>query len=97
MFQGQEPAPWPDPSNEQFLVWTLTAPAGSAQRILQHLLPGPRPELCYDLTFIQSGQLPLVGECRGSALIGREDPIVATPALLCHKDPAPRSKGGYFA
>ena len=36
----------------------------------------------------QCGPLSLVEECRGLALIGREDHSVAPPALLCHKEPA---------
>ena len=43
----------------------------------------------------QSGPLSLVEECRGSALIGRELHSVATPALLCHKEPALESKAPY--
>ena len=38
----------------------------------------------------QRGPLSLVEECRGLALIGRELHSVATPALLCHKEPARR-------
>ena len=38
----------------------------------------------------QPGPLSLVEECRGLALIGREDHSDATPALLCHKEPARR-------
>ena len=38
----------------------------------------------------QCGPLSFVEECRGSALIGRELHSVATPALLCHKEPAHR-------
>ena len=34
--------------------------------------------------------LSLVEEYRGLTLIGREDHSVATPALLCHKEPARR-------
>ena len=40
----------------------------------------------------QCSPLSLVEECRGSTLIGREDHSVATPALLCHKEPARASK-----
>ena len=36
----------------------------------------------------QPGPLSLVEECRGLALIGRELHVVATPALLCHKEQA---------
>ena len=36
----------------------------------------------------QPGPLSLVEECRGWALIGQELHDVATPALLCHKEPA---------
>ena len=38
----------------------------------------------------QPGPLSLVEECRGSNLIDREDQSDATPALLCHKEPARR-------
>ena len=38
----------------------------------------------------QFSPLSLVEECGGLALIGREDQSVATPALLCHKEPARR-------
>ena len=44
----------------------------------------------------QSGPLSLVEECRGSALIGGEVQSVATPALLCHKEPAWASKAPYL-
>ena len=37
----------------------------------------------------QCSPLSLVEECRGLALIGREDHSVAPPALLFHKEPAP--------
>ena len=43
----------------------------------------------------QCSPLSLVEECRGSALIGREDHGVAPPALLCHKEPARASKAPY--
>ena len=46
-------------------------------------------------TVTQPGPLSLVEECRGSALIGREVHSVATPALLCHKEPARASKAPY--
>ena len=36
----------------------------------------------------QPGPLSLVEECRALALIGRELYSIATPALLCHKEPA---------
>ena len=39
--------------------------------------------------------LSLVEECRGLALIGRELHTDATPALLCHKEPARASKAPY--
>ena len=42
--------------------------------------------------FAQCSPLSLVEECRGLALIGRELHSVATPALLCHKEPAQASK-----
>ena len=42
------------------------------------------------LTGLQCSTLSLVEECRGLALIGRELQSVATPALLCHKEPARR-------
>ena len=40
----------------------------------------------------QCSPLSLVEESRGLALIGRELHSVATPALLCHKEPARASK-----
>ena len=40
------------------------------------------------VTTYQHGPLSLVEECRGLALIGRELHSVATPALLCHKEPS---------
>ena len=47
------------------------------------------------ITLTQCSPLSLVQECRASALIGRELHSVATPALLCHKEPARASKA-YF-
>ena len=43
----------------------------------------------------QCSPLSLVEEYRGLALIGRELHSVATPALLCHKEPARASKAPY--
>ena len=53
-----------------------------------------------NITRVTTGQqqyspLSLVQECRGSALIGREDHSDAPPALLCHKEPARASKAPY--
>ena len=44
----------------------------------------------------QRGPLSLVEECRGLALIGRELHSVATPALLCHKEPARRIQSPHW-
>ena len=44
----------------------------------------------------QAGPLSLVKECRGLALIGREVHSVATPALLCHKEPARRIQSPHW-
>ena len=41
----------------------------------------------------KKSHLSLVEECRGSSLIGRKDHSVATPALLCHKEPPWASLG----
>ena len=49
-------------------------------------------EVTGDWTGDQAGPLSLVEECRGSALIGRDLHSDATPALLCHKEPARASK-----
>ena len=35
------------------LNWSLAASVSSAKRILHHLLPGPEPELCTDLTLVK--------------------------------------------
>ena len=44
----------------------------------------------------QCSPLSYVEECRDLALIGREFHSDATPALLCHKEPARASKAPYY-
>ena len=84
-----QPVPWP--GQGWFLCYLLVFSQLLAGLMAQ-LHPHPRH---HQVSHQQSSPLSLVEECRGSALIGRELHNVATPALLCHKEPARASKAPY--
>ena len=84
----------PAAEGEGWIIFHL-GPQQPAVIVLPPEPPLPVAGLQAVLRLVQSSPLSLVEECRGSALIGREDHSVATPALLCHKEPARASKAPY--